>query len=53
MTHEAQMNGNPRTKREYSSPRLVEFGSLRELTLDQKTTPMPADNQGQGVGGKT
>ena len=41
------------TKREYSSPQLVEFGSLRELTLDQKVTPMPLDNQGQGVGGKT
>jgi hypothetical protein len=47
------MNGTPRTKREYSAPQLVEFGSLRELTLDQKTTPMPSDNQGQGVGGKT
>jgi hypothetical protein len=47
------MNVNSTTKREYKSPRLVEFGGLRELTLDQKTTPMPDDNRGQGVGGKT
>jgi hypothetical protein len=42
-------------KRPYNTPTMSVFGSLRELTLDQKVTPMPSDNQSpeKGVGGKT
>lgn len=54
MTTRAQSDAaGPSKKREYVAPDVRRFGTLRELTLDQKTTPMPLDNQGEGKGGKT
>jgi len=43
----------PVEKHAYVAPQVRLFGTLRELTLDQKTNPMPADNSGGGQGGKT
>jgi len=43
----------PSRKHAYVAPQVRLYGTLRELTLDQKTNPMPADNSGGGQGGKT
>jgi hypothetical protein len=43
---------NSAVKKAYSAPHLTVFGGLRELTMAQLNLPMPADNQGEGKGGK-